>query len=232
MSVKSPAAVCFVVLPLLAGLLGLNGCMENSPSGPPATGNLSLSVWVPTSRAKTSGTIALSSAKVLIKKIAFHSALSDDTADVKSGAVVVSLRLDGSPNEVILADIRPGVYDRIRFQLHKPEDGELVGDPEFAGSMSGSDRYCAVAKGVFDGASFDYRSRQNATQEILLAAPVVVEDGGRVNVTLVVNPSSWFRFNDAVLNPMDPSNADRIDENIKASFEGAYRDNDHDGSPD
>lgn len=229
---KSTSVVRIVGVSLVAGMFGLAGCMESSPSGPSETGNVALSVRVPAGAAKTGSTIALSTAKVLIKEISFHSALSDDSADVESGAVVVSLRLDGSVNEIALANIRPGVYDRIRFRLHKPEDGENVGDPEFATGMSGNQRYSAVAKGVYDSVSFDYRSRENATQEIALALPVAVEDGGRVNVTLVVNPYAWFNGSGAVLNPADPSNADRIDENIKASFEEAYRDNNRDGSPD
>lgn len=213
-------------------LLLAPGCSSDSATGPQTGASMSLSIRTTPGLGKLAESITLSSAKVLLREISFHEASSDESTDVESGSVVVSLRLDGSVTEITVGDIRPGVYDRISFDLHKPEDGEDVGDPDFGSGMSGSQRFSAVARGLYGMTGFIYRSRESARQEVRLASPMTVAEGSRVNVTLVVDPNRWFLVDGSVVDPNDRNNADRIDENIKASFEEGFRDDDRDGEPD
>ena len=51
-------------------------------------------------------------------------------------------------------------------------------------------------------------------------------------MTITVEPLSWFIKNGTVLNPNDEANENDIDNNIKDSFNKAFRDNNHDGIGD
>jgi hypothetical protein len=59
-----------------------------------------------------------------------------------------------------------------------------------------------------------------------------VSEKGEVNVTMTVDPSMWFQSNGQPLDPSNAGNAQTIDNNIRASFERIFKDNDRNGRPD
>jgi hypothetical protein len=174
--------------------------------------------------------LIITSAKVLLRDIRFRSAVSDDSADVAAASVILDLHAGGGVTEVLATRVRPGTYDGIRFTVHKPEDLEIVSDPEFRDGPSGRDRYSIVVKGLYHDTPFTYRSREDARQELTLNPPVTVPENGRVSLTLRVDPYEWFTDGTLVLDPFTQSGA--IDDRIKASFGDAYRDANRDGVPD
>lgn len=213
----------------------LTGCSSDpASSGAPMveSGNLSITLLAaPPATSGPAAAVTITSAKVLLKRITFGDARSNDSADVKAGPFAVTLNLQGGRTPVAAAQVRPGVYDRLRFRLHKPEDTEPIPDPEFREGESGQLRYSVIVRGTVDGVPFVFRSRESATQDLHLAVPIRVDESGSVKVTLRVDPNTWFVSDGRTLDPTDASHRDRIDDNIKRSFE-AFKDNDADGRPD
>jgi len=211
--------------------LGLGGCTDAGVAPPPPE-NLRLSVKAPaTVLGKVNHEVLhIISAKVLLKEIEFSQAGSEDSVEIESGPQVVTLNLDAKITEVTAVRIRPGVYDRIRFTIHKPEDSEQVSDSTFKSGESGNQRFSLVITGLYHDTPFTFQSRESTHQELHLTTPVTVSDDGTVNVTLKIDPYLWFQANGLVLDPFNQTN--EIDSLIKSSFAEAFRDNDRNGDPD
>jgi hypothetical protein len=222
------------LLTIAALSLVIFGCKKDEPVGADAAAN-NVSISVKTSVAPvakiSANTLTIESAKILLKSIKFEQASSDDSLDVKTGMIVVNLNLANSVNELTASRIPAGVYDEVRFTLHKPEDTEAIPDPEFRDGTSGNQRYSVIVRGTFNGVSFVYKSLQNASQEISLSPPITVTEKSDVNVTLVVDAYSWFRNGGDYVDPNNSSNARTIDDAIKAAFR-AFKDENKDGEPD
>jgi hypothetical protein len=219
---------------LLVGALLVGGCTDQSTS-PQAGENVTLSIGVAPSgstRAANNNAAAIESAKILLKNIKFHRFPSDNGQDIKVGPFVVDLNLAGSLNTVAAAKVPAGQYDRVKFTLHKPEEFEPIPDQEFREGTSGQLRFSVIVRGTYNGQTFVYKSRENASQEIRFAKPITVADDGMVNVTLIVDTHTWFVQNGVALDPADPANSSAIDDAIKASFRNAFRDDNRDGRSD
>ncbi|RKY92718.1 MAG: hypothetical protein DRQ01_05905, partial [Ignavibacteriae bacterium] len=74
--------------------------------------------------------------------------------------------------------------------------------------------------------------RRSTYQDIELQTPIIIEENMSVNLTIIVNPYSWFFDEGDYLDPSDPSNESEIEMSIEHSFKDAFRDNNKDGSPD
>jgi hypothetical protein len=178
------------------------------------------------------GTIQLNSVKLLIRKLEFKSANSNDFHNIKVGPFVVHINPDGIKTYVLRNDVTPGLYERVKFEVHKLEDFETPPDPDFIDGNSGSERYSAVVKGIFNNSPFVYKSQRTTYQELEFPTPIIIDDNISVNLTINVNPYSWFFEEGVYLDPSDPSNESEIEMNIEHSFKDAFQDNNKDGRPD
>ncbi len=177
-------------------------------------------------------TLQLNSIKVLIRKLEFKSANSNDFHDIKVGPFVININPDGIKTDVLRSDIPPGSYERVKFEVHKLEDFETPPDPDFKDGKSGSERHSVVVKGMFNNTSFVYKSQRTTYQELEFPKPIIIDDNMSVNLTITVNPYSWFFEDGVYLDPSDPSNESEIEMNIEHSFKNAFKDNNKDGKPD
>jgi hypothetical protein len=211
--------------------LGVAGCRDAGVDAP-SPENLRLSLKAPaTVLGKVNHEILhLTSVKVLLKEIQFSQAGSDDSVDIESALQVVSLSLDAKITDLTATRIRPGVYDRIRFTVHKPEDTEQVSDTTFRSGESGNQRFSIVVTGFFHDTPFTFKSQESTHHELRLTTPVTVPEDGTVNVTLKIDPYLWFQANGQILNPF--SQTKQIDDLIKGSFAEAFPDDDRNGDPD
>lgn len=174
--------------------------------------------------------LVLDSVKVLIKNIKLNvSAASDDSVNFKTGPFVVKLNLNSSINLFTTAMIPVGSYDKIKFEIHKIEDSETLGiDTAFS---YGGGRYSVVVYGKFNLIPFIYRSTKSAHQKLNFGTQVGVNSQTKSNITLKVQPYTWFWNGSDYMDPFISSNENDIDNNIKASFK-AFKDNDRNGLPD
>jgi hypothetical protein len=178
------------------------------------------------------GTLQLNEVKVLIRKLEFKSVNSNDTHDIKVGPFVVHLNPDGIKTDVLQSNIPPGSYERVKFEVHKLEDFETPPDQDFKEGNSGSERFSAVVKGIFNNNPFAYKSQRTTYQELEFPTPIIIDDNMSVNLTITVNPYSWFFEEGVYLDPSDPSNESKIEMKIEHSFKDAFKDNNKDGKPD
>lgn len=176
--------------------------------------------------------IELDTVKILIRDIKIKSKSGTDSSSIKVGPFVVKLNLIGTTTDFAIGNIPAGSYDRIKFEIHKIEASETLSDPEFREGTDESLRYSVIVKGKHNTLPFIYKSRKSAKQDLKLETPVTVEENGIANLTITVDPFTWFSDGTNTLDPTDPANESVIDNNIKESFKKAFRDNNHDGDED
>ena len=180
----------------------------------------------------TADTIQLDTVKILLRDVQLKNQSTNGDANVKVGPFVIKLNITGITTDFAVGNISPGNYDRIKFKIHKVDKFEAPPDPEFREGSNESLRYSVIVKGTFNYDSFDYKSRAPAHQDLKLEAPLIVGENGVANLTIVVDPYSWFMNGTNVMDPRDSSNVNNIDNNIKESFKKAFQDNNYDGVKD
>jgi len=205
---------------------------HDSPSDPPPGNNITVSLAIDNGLNKIGAdAIVLDTVKILLRDIKFRQA-AGDSSNVKVGPIVVKLNLNGTPTEFAAANVVAGNYSKIKFRLHKPEDADLISDPEFKSGISGDQRFSVIVKGKFNGTPFIYYSTKTATQEMNLKSAINITADVKTNVTLSVDVNNWFNRGLLVLDPTNTANKNDIDNNIKDSFKKAFRDNNKDGIAD
>ncbi|KAB2878195.1 hypothetical protein F9K33_14220 [bacterium] len=209
-------------------LVAFSACDKKNGSTAPGS-SLSMKVDMSAFAKTAADTVILSSAKVLLKNIKFKTDV-EDSLDYKVGPFIVNLDMNGGVTQIAATDIPNGIYDEIKFKIHKPEDDEAVSDTDFVAGASSDQRFSVVIRGTYNGTPFLYRSKKDIEQELEINPPLVVTDSTNdVNATMLVAPAGWFMKDGLYLDPMNESNRSDIDDNIKKSFKKAMKDNDHDG---
>jgi len=210
-------------------LFAFTGCDTSENTN----GTISLSFSKGTTLLKLNAdAIELDTVKILIRDIKIKSKSGTDSTSIKVGPFVVKLNLTGTTTDFAVSGIPSNSYDRIKFEIHKIEASETLSDPEFREGTDESLRYSVIVKGKHNTLPFMYKSRKSAKQDLHLENPVTVDENGVANLTITVDPFTWFSDGTNILDPSDPANESVIDNNIKESFKKAFRDNNHDGNED
>lgn len=207
---------------------------DDDKSGGNSIPSLSVKVDYSALAKSMTDTVTIDTAKILISNVKFENSALEDSEEYKAGPFVVRLDLTGGVQNIVVGAIPEGTYDRVKFKIHKPEDDETPPDPEFKIGTSGNERFSVIIKGRYHDIPFVYRTKKDIEQSFQLNPALVVSDSlSDINVTLLVNPSGWFRDEDGnFLDPTLESNEDEIDDSIKDSFKKAVRDDDEDGDDD
>lgn len=218
---------------LSALLLILPACNDNQSGDVIGTsgGSDNISVGFYSETEGGDNTLIITEAKFLIRKMTFKREGGENECDVKVGPFVV--QLDLTPKVVIAAinRIPVGDYEKIKFQIHKPSPNETISDPDF--TESNSKRFSVVARGFYNGIPFVYKSAITVERSIDFEShSVQVAASPLINITVRINPYSWFRQNGSLLDPGNEQNQHEIDKNIKESLKRAFRDINCDGEPD
>ncbi len=193
-------------------------------------GTLSFSFFSSSTLPKTTAdTIVLDSAKFIIYDINIKEQSGTDTKGIKVGPFLVYLNISGMTTNFAVGNIPPGFYDQTKFEVHQLKDTETPPDPEF---VDGSIRYSAIIKGTYNSVPFVYKYQKSAKQDLKLDTPIQVTENSIANLTIIVDPYSWFDESGIILDPNDPVNQSLIEDNIKQSFKKIIIDNNKDGSPD
>lgn len=206
-------------------------------------GTVSLSFASETGLQKINADIQLSEVKILIRDIKLEKESdgesegeegNDETEceNIKVGPFIVNLNLIGLTTDFVVNNIPAGIYDELKFEIHKLEASETPPDPEFKDGEDSSQRYSVIVKGVYNSNPFIYKSRKSAHQELEFENLLVVEENTATNLTIIVDPYTWFYQDEVLLDPTDPSNENDIDNNIEHSFKKAFEDDDHNGEDD
>lgn len=207
------------------------GCSDDSVANSNGNGSGSDNV---TMSVKTDETVfdnpvlVITEAKALVTEVELETEPSGNSQHVRISPFVIYFNMQGTLISVTSGNLPSGSYNKIKFQLHKPEDSEPIPDPDFRTGTSGNQRYSFIVKGTYNGNAFVFRLRRSANLVINFNSLINLETSR--NITVLVNPAKWF--NNGSLNPADPNNEDAIDDNLKDSFVKAFRDDNRDGRPD
>ncbi len=220
-----------ITLVMLGGIM--MGCGGNS-NDDPISASLSMKVTTAPLAKAAADTVILTEVKILLSEIELEGLETVDTDDdgdedgeeIELGPFVVPLNLNGNLTTIAGAMIPNGTYDEIEFEIRKPEDDENVGDADF---VDATDRYSIVVRGTYHDTAFVWKTSLDIEQELELNPPMVVNDSlGASNVSILVNPFSWFFDNGVAMDPRDESNRSQIEANIQNGFK-AFKDDDKDG---
>lgn len=230
--IKSLILSAFLVLLFMQ----FSGCSDSGTTNPISTSqngqNASISIKTDNGVFDNpADEIVITEAKALVTQVEFELEGSETEHEVNAGPFVINFNMSGGLTPVTIGNIPAGVYDKIKFQIHKPEDNESIPDPEFREGSSGSQRYSFIIKGTYNGNVFVFKSRKTVNLVINFNTPVNFQSAGK-NITILINPSIWFKNGNLVLDPRNISNEDDIDNNLKNSFKRAFEDDDKNGLPD
>jgi hypothetical protein len=115
----------------------------------------------------------------------------DDCAEVQVGPMLVSLPLGGGSAHEIDVPLAPGTYDKVQFQIHKPDD-DTAGDAAFLAANPDFRRVSIRVRGTFNGTAFEYLSAVSAQQQVVLSPPLVLAADSTARLNLTVDVRGWF----------------------------------------
>lgn len=187
-------------------------------------------------------TIVFTSVQLVLREIelnhvggsACDTTLSDDCEELEIGPILLDLPLGAGADRQFTVQIDTGSYDKIEFEIHKPESSDDAGfialHPEFDGVS-------IKATGTWNGTPFTYTSDLNVEQEYTISPPLVVTETSGANVTLRVDLRSWFlnQAGDGLIDPMTANKGGQLEGEVKSNIEAsinAFEDDDHDGEDD
>jgi hypothetical protein len=156
---------------------------------------------------------------------AHHEGDDDACERLEAGPLIIDLPLTPGAQQSFTVTVDTGTFDRVHYQIHKltADSGDqalLALHPEF------TDISIRVV-GSFNGTAFTYTNGLTANQMQKFTTPISVTTAGPVDLTLLVDVSTWFKSGDMLLDPTVAANDGTITHNIRASFH-TFKDEDHD----
>jgi len=218
---------------LLVFIVFLQGCESSTNTEISITGYFSVTFKSPaiTPKVEIDG-LQISEVKILVRDLKLISAIDEDSMNIEIGSFVINVSPSGLLNTYNFDNAYNGSFESIKWEIHKPEDNEIPPDPDFNTGESGKDRFSVIVQGMYNDVPFTYKSSKSTQQVIHFDDPILLEAGDKINVTLLVDPNSWFISNGLLLDPNDSHNESEIDNQISSSFKDAFRDDNFDGNPD
>ncbi len=211
------------------------GCSDDSSTtNPIGTGSGSDNVTLSVKSDETvldNADLIITEAKALITEVELETEPSGQSHHVRISPFVIYFNMSGTLISVTTGNLPSGTYNKIQFKIHKPEDTEVIPDPEFRTGSSGNQRFSFIVKGTYNGSSFVYRSKKSANLVINFNSLINLQSGAK-NITVLVNPTLWFKNGNIVIDPNNSQNENTIDDNLKNSFRKAFKDDDKNGRPD
>ena len=216
------ATIAVALAVLIAGCGGQSLSLSVR-AGPPATRTLSRSALA------VGNGLVLNRVRVVIRKVELEKAGTLEMDEIASGPYLLDLSgtsLDsGGVAKVLETSFTPGTYSEIKLEIHKPEPGEIGVNGDLTAMIAAN--ASIIADGTIDGANFSFATAVSAEQKF--EGNLVLNAGS--NLTLNVDPSTWFTSSAGRLDPTVATNRSQIESNIQSSFK-AFKDDDHDGVAD
>ena len=135
---------------------------------------------------------------------------------------------NGTPAQLTAASLPAGTYREVRFKIHRPQSSES--DATAVAGMQDliSAGASIIVDGTIDSVPFSFTTPMDVEQR--LEGNFVL--GANSNLTLNVDPSTWFGTSGSGrLDPRQSSVRSQIEGNIQRSFK-AFRDDNKDGHED
>ena len=163
-----------------------------------------------------------------------NTATDDSCEELEIGPELFDLPLGSGATRAVTVPIPVGSYDKIEFEIHKPESsddgGFLALHPEYDGVS-------IRMVGTWNGTPFTYTSDLDVEQEHSFAPPLDVTDNTSAGVTMLVDLQTWFlnQAGDGFINPATANKGGQFEGEVKSNIEAsinAFEDHDRDGVED
>ncbi|TAL67935.1 MAG: hypothetical protein EPN82_12735 [Bacteroidetes bacterium] len=225
-------------------LFFLAGCSESTDSGNNATVNIRSEMAQGTvSIAELSNkensilksevdSLRISRIRILLSEIKFHSeAEQNDSVDklFKAGPFLFIGDSTGTYFELANGQIPAGIYEKIKFEIHRFNSGDLVqyqNDAVFK-DFATSERFSVIIEGISYksgiAAAFTYKGTPTANLSLKFEPSLNLQANITTNVYLQVSPVDLLKSGNSVLDPSDSTNANDIDNLIKAAIKAVKK---------
>lgn len=218
------------MLALGAAALLWAGCSDNPAGDDQATvqmqSGLTSSMVTPGAGKLAGGSEAdslrITRVRILISRMKLHRDKEDTVSgdrDVKVGPFLLTIDASGA-KVFTTAAVPAGTYDKVKFAFHRfssSEIGTYLNDSAFGAFVTG-ERYSFLVDGqvYVNGAPVDFTYRSDATANLTLPldVPAQLDAGGGATLLLQLDPRIAFKDGTLVLDPRDPRNQSKIDNNI------------------
>lgn len=137
----------------------------------------------------------------------------------------INLNLNGSKNIISFNKVKPGLYSGVKFIISGLDNGIT---PNIFNESTGPfpNKECSViVSGSYFNRSFTFKSINLFEQVVQFSSPISVQANGVADVTLKVNPYSWFYKDGEYLDPSLHQNASAINNMISMSFKNVLKEN-------
>jgi hypothetical protein len=184
-------------------------------------------IKIPTTQKTLVDSIKVTSIKMLIKTIKFHqTSEANDNTDVtfKVGPFLFSGDSAGSNYVVTEDNIKVGLYNKIKFELHRFSTSDLAqysNDIKFH-EFATTGRYTVIMKGYAykSGTAYEfvYNGNPTANLSLDLNPELEINKNTSEDLYLQINPLNVLKIGDSVLDPRDPDNSNDIDFLIQSAI--------------
>jgi len=226
------------VLPLIAtlALAACGGGAQLSLSGRAGSTTAAVAAASPTALTLSNG-ITIDRVRIALREVELERASStpDDVRDLQeyeAGPFVLDLSgtaLNGTVQQVTIKDVPTGTYREIKFKVHPPSTSDSTNAAVQAMATVQGGPASIIIEGQVDTKAYVFVSGLDVAQKYEGAFNF---SSGQQNVTLNVDPSTWFGGSGtARLDPSVAGNKSAIENNIQSSMK-LFEDNDHNGMDD
>ena len=224
------------VLPLIAtlALAACGGGAQLSLSS--RAGSTAAPAASPTALTLSNG-ITINRVRIAVREVELERASTtpndvNDLQEYEAGPFVLDLAdaaLNGTVQQVTVKDVPAGTYREIKFKVHAPSTSDSTNAAVQAMATVPGGPASIIVEGQVDGSPYTFVSALDAQQKYEGSFNFT---SGAQNVTLNVDPSTWFGGAGAArLDPRSASNKSSIENNIQASMK-VFEDDDRDGRDD
>ena len=162
-------------------------------------------------------------------------ATPDDAKDLQefeTGPFVLDLSgtaLNGTVQQITVKDVPSGAYREIKFKVHPPSMSDSTDPAVVAMATAQQGGASIIIEGQIDGPAYTFLSALDAEEKFEGTFNLA---SGPQNVTLNVDPATWFGGTGASRqDPRVAGNKSTIENNIQTSMK-LFEDNNHDGADD
>jgi hypothetical protein len=221
----------------LIGILALAACGGGAQLSLSGRAGSSLAAPASPAALTLSNGITVDRVRVALREVELEraSATPDDVKDLQefeSGPFVLDLggtALNGSVQQVTVKDVPEGTYREIKFKVHPPSTTDSTDAAVQAMATVQAGGASIIVEGQIDGQAYTFMSQLDAQEKY---EGTFAFAAGPQNVTLNVDPSTWFGgTGSARLDPRSASNKSAIENNIQNSMK-LFEDDDHNGQDD
>jgi hypothetical protein len=147
--------------------------------------------------------------------------------DLELPPVLVKTRVGEGVKTVLSAPVPTGSYAALEAKIDVvSKSDDQPGAAEFLTANPTFKDISIKVYGKYKGTTFVYTSAAKAELEVAFATPLQVTDAGNTNLTVALDPASWFQSAPGVyVDPTSAANAALVEANIRKSFRAFEDDN-------